>query len=172
MLERGHDATLMGFVLWIKNIHVIRVRLILAIQMLQCVADCCMQRIAMSLGNPAHMHACYPTSSSGMQCGAVWCGSVTRCVESYTWQPRLFESLRPYTTHCNTLQNYATLCHTLQHSATLCNTLQHSATLCNSLQHLFPMQHTHVACSSLSCGEWTERGGRGWEGLGKRQGMS
>ena len=43
---------------------------------LQCVAECCMRRIAMYSCNPAHMHACYQTSSSGMQYGA----QVSRCV--------------------------------------------------------------------------------------------
>jgi len=69
LLERGHGATLLGFVLWIQNIHVMPLTLILAIQMLQCVAECCMRRIAMYSCKSAHMHACYPTSSSGMQYG-------------------------------------------------------------------------------------------------------
>ena len=80
LFERGHGTTLIRFVLWKKNIHVIPFTLILATQMLQCVAECCMRRIAMYACNPAHMHACYQKYFSVMQCGVVCCGSVMRCV--------------------------------------------------------------------------------------------
>ena len=63
-----------------KNIHIIPLTLILEIQLLQCVAEYCMRRIAMYSCNPAHMHACYQKYFSVMQCGVVCCRSVTRCV--------------------------------------------------------------------------------------------
>ena len=77
---------------------------------------------------------------------------------------RLFESLRPHTMHCNTMQISATLCNTLQRSATLCNSLQLSAPQCNTLQHTWSTRTLPVAYFLAENGQ--REGGGGERGGG------
>jgi len=52
----------MGFVLLKKDIQVIARTL--AVNVLQCVAECCKGRIAMYSCNPTHRHACYGVATT------------------------------------------------------------------------------------------------------------